>query len=159
MKKELDKETKKKYQDTKERWKANNTYLFSVRLQNSTDADLIERLKQAPSRQGELKRLARLGMEHEKSGTPADPDTIPEAYLKAIAPEPDHKTEQYIRLGKEYEKMLAAGWKLTPPHEEKAEEPKAGPALKNDYGFERTASGLPDLRKVKRWNEEEKKEE
>lgn len=66
MKKELDKETKKKYQDTKERWKANNTYLFSVRLQNSTDADLIERLKEAPSRQGELKRLARLGIEYER---------------------------------------------------------------------------------------------
>lgn len=66
MKKELDKETKKKYQDTKERWKAENTYLFSVRLQNSTDADLIERLKEAPSRQGELKRLARLGIEYER---------------------------------------------------------------------------------------------
>ena len=147
------------YSDAKAEWEKKNTYFFTSRLQNSTDADLIERLEAAPSRQGEMKRLMRLGILYEKQGTPAESDTLPEAYLKAIAPEPDPKTEQYIRLGKEYEKMLAAGWKLTPPHEEKAEEPKAGPALKNDYGFERTASGLPDLRKVKRWNEEEKEKE
>lgn len=59
-------DSKKKAQETNEKWKAENTYLFSVRLQNSTDADLIERLKEAPSRQGELKRLARLGIEYER---------------------------------------------------------------------------------------------
>lgn len=54
------------YSDAKAEWEKANTYLFSVRLQNSTDADLIERLKEAPSRQGELKRLARLGIEYER---------------------------------------------------------------------------------------------
>ena len=140
-------------------YKKENTRLIGLRMHNVHDADILSIVRNADSIQGELKRLIRLGILYEKNGTPAESDTLPEAYLKAIAPEPDPKTEQYIRLGKEYEKMLAAGWKLTPPHEEKAEEPKAGPALKNDYGFERTASGLPDLRKVKRWNEEEKKEE
>lgn len=104
---------KEKRQEWDNKWKAENTYLFSVRLQNSTDADLIERLKEAPSRQGELKRLARLGMEYEKlqkEGTAPTPVSAPQRQLK------------------------------------------------HDYGFERTASGLPDLRKVKRWNEEEKKE-
>lgn len=56
----------KYYSDAKAEWEKANTYLFSVRLQNSTDADLIERLKEAPSRQGELKRLARLGLEYER---------------------------------------------------------------------------------------------
>ena len=56
----------KQYQEVKERWKAANTFHFSVRLQNRTDADLIERIEAAPSKQGELKRLARLGIEYEK---------------------------------------------------------------------------------------------
>ena len=48
-----------------EKWKAENTFRFSVRLQRSTDADLIERVEKATSMQGELKRLARLGIEYE----------------------------------------------------------------------------------------------
>lgn len=56
----------KQYQEVKERWKAANTFHFSVRLQNRTDADLIERIEAAPSKQGELKRLARLGIEYER---------------------------------------------------------------------------------------------
>ncbi len=54
------------YSDAKAAWEKANTYLFSVRLQNSTDADIIERLEAAPSRQGELKRLMRLGIAYEK---------------------------------------------------------------------------------------------
>lgn len=47
-------------------WQKENTTQFTIRLQNSTDADLIERLKEAPSRQGEIKRLVRLGIEYER---------------------------------------------------------------------------------------------
>lgn len=113
MKKELDKETKKKYQDTKERWKAENTYLFSVRLQNSTDADLIERLKEAPSRQGELKRLARLGIAYEQQGGTAPAPT-------QAAPVPDKEIQRLARVGAEYEDMLRLGWVMVEP--EKKEE-------------------------------------
>lgn len=60
---------------------------------------------------------------------------------------------QLVRLGIEYEKLQREGTVPTPVAE--TERPK----LKNDYGFERTASGLPDLRKVKRWNQEENNEE
>ena len=60
---------------------------------------------------------------------------------------------QLVRLGIEYEKLQREGTATTPVAETKR------PKLKNDYGFERTASGLPDLRKVKRWNQEENNEE
>ena len=103
------------YTDAKAEWEKQNTYLFSVRLQNSTDADIIERIQAAPSRQGEIKRLVRLGIAYEK------------LQREGTAPTPVAETER--------------------------------PKLKNDYGFERTASGLPDLRKVKRWNQEENNEE
>ena len=60
---------------------------------------------------------------------------------------------QLVRLGIEYEKLQREG--TAPTHVAETVRPK----LKNDYGFERTASGLPDLRKVKRWNQEENNEE
>lgn len=56
----------KKALETRARWEASNTLHFSVRLQNSTDADIIERIEAAPSRQGEIKRLVRLGLEYER---------------------------------------------------------------------------------------------
>lgn len=60
---------------------------------------------------------------------------------------------QLLRLGIEYEKLQREGTAPAPVAE--TERPK----LKNDHGFERTASGLPDLRKVKRWNQKENNEE
>ena len=63
---DLTEEKRKQYQDTKERWKSRNTYHFSIRLQNSTDADIIKQIEKAPSKQGELKRLVRLGMKYEQ---------------------------------------------------------------------------------------------
>ena len=50
---------------------------------------------------------------------------------------------QLLRLGIEYEKLQREG--TAPTHVAETVRPK----LKNDYGFERTASGLPDLRKIK----------
>ena len=58
----------KYYSDAKAEWEKKNTFFFAARLQNSTDADLIERLEAAPSRQGEMKRLMRLGILYEKQG-------------------------------------------------------------------------------------------
>jgi len=66
MVKNMTEEKRKQYQKVKEKWKSENTFHFSVRLQNTTDADLIERISACPSKQGELKRLARLGIEYEK---------------------------------------------------------------------------------------------
>ena len=66
MPRELTDEQKKKYQATKERWKAKHTLIFSIRLQYTTDADIIEKLEEAESRQGEVKRLIRLGLEYER---------------------------------------------------------------------------------------------
>lgn len=60
---------------------------------------------------------------------------------------------QLVRLGIEYEKLQREGTAPTNVVE------TVRPKLKNDYGFERTASGLPDLRKVKRWNQKENNEE
>lgn len=47
-------------------WQKENTTQFTIRLQNSTDADIIEKLEAAESRQGEVKRLMRLGLEYER---------------------------------------------------------------------------------------------
>lgn len=63
------------------------------------------------------------------------------------------RVRELLRLGIEYEKLQREGTAPTPVA--KTERPK----LKKDYGFERTASGLPDLRKVKRWNQQENNEE
>ena len=68
-------------------------------------------------------------------------------------PKKQPRVRKLLRLGIEYEKLQREGTAPTPVAE--TERPK----LKNDYGFERTASGLPDLRKVKRWNQEKNNEE
>lgn len=47
-------------------WQKKNTIIFSIRLQNTTDADLIEWLADKPSRQGEIKRLMRIAIALEK---------------------------------------------------------------------------------------------
>lgn len=43
-------------------WKEQHTISFGVRLNRNTDADIIAKLEGAESRQGELKRLVRLGI-------------------------------------------------------------------------------------------------
>ena len=58
---------KKRRTEANDAWKKANTVIFSIRLQNSTDADIIERLAGAKSRQGEVKKLIRLGMEAERN--------------------------------------------------------------------------------------------
>lgn len=56
----------KKQQEYDAQWKKENTVLYGVRLQRSTDADIIEILENAKSKQGEVKRLMRLGIEYER---------------------------------------------------------------------------------------------
>lgn len=43
------------------------TILVGLRLQKSTDADIISAIEKASSKQGEVKRLVRLGLAAEKS--------------------------------------------------------------------------------------------
>lgn len=100
----------KYYSDAKAEWEKANTYLFSVRLQRSTDADIIEKLEAAESRQGEVKRLVRLGIAYEQQG-----GTAP-----APAPSVDRETQRLARVGAEYEDMLRRGWVMVEP--EKKEE-------------------------------------
>lgn len=47
-------------------WKEQHTISFGVRLNRNTDADIIAKLEGAASRQGELKRLVRLGIKAEE---------------------------------------------------------------------------------------------
>lgn len=49
----------------KRRWDAENTTMISLKLNNKTDADILEALEGKP-RQTEIKRLVRAGMEAEK---------------------------------------------------------------------------------------------
>jgi len=106
-------EQKKKYQATKERWKAEHTIIFSTRLQYNTDADIIEKLEAAESRQGELKRLVRLGIAYEQQGGSAPAPAT-------AAPAPDKEIQRLARVGAEYEDMLRRGWVMVEP--EKQEE-------------------------------------
>ena len=59
-------EQKKNRREVNQRWKEENTLSFGVRLNRNTDADIIAKLEGAPSRQGELKRLVRLGIKAEE---------------------------------------------------------------------------------------------
>ena len=59
-------EQKKNRREVNQRWKAENTLCFGVRLSRKTDADIIAKLEGAASRQGELKRLVRLGIKAEE---------------------------------------------------------------------------------------------
>jgi hypothetical protein len=47
-------------------WTKENTTRFGLKLQNSTDADIIERLKQQESMQGYIKELIRRDIESSK---------------------------------------------------------------------------------------------
>lgn len=49
----------------KRRWDAENTTMISLKLNNKTDADILDALEGKP-RQTEIKRLVRAGMEAEK---------------------------------------------------------------------------------------------
>ena len=60
-------EQKKNRREVNQRWKEQNTLSFGVRLNRKTDADIIAKLEGAASRQGELKRLVRLGIKSEQS--------------------------------------------------------------------------------------------
>lgn len=60
-------EQKKNRREVNQRWKEQNTLSFGVRLNRKTDADIIAKLVGAASRQGELKRLVRLGIKAEEA--------------------------------------------------------------------------------------------
>ena len=49
-----------------DKWKKKNTTMIGMRLQNTTDADIIEAIMNSSSKQGEIKRLVRLGLEYER---------------------------------------------------------------------------------------------
>lgn len=57
---------KKKQREWDEAYKKENTRLMSVRLHNVHDADILDAISKGKTRQGELMRLARLGIEYER---------------------------------------------------------------------------------------------
>lgn len=59
-------EQKKNQRRVNQAWKEQHTISFGVRLNRNTDADIIAKLEGAKSRQGELKRLVRLGIKAEE---------------------------------------------------------------------------------------------
>lgn len=124
-------------------YKKENTRLIGLRMHNVHDADILSIVRNADSIQGELKRLIRLGIAYEKSGADptlaAQPEPLPEAYLKAINPDPDPETEELIMFGKEYKKLLDAGCVMV---DRKMLERKPEPEMK--------AKPMIDLRKVVR---------
>lgn len=50
-------------------WTKKNTTYFGIKLQNSTDADILAALDGAESKQGEIKRLLRVALEMEKNSS------------------------------------------------------------------------------------------
>ena len=108
----------KYYSDAKAEWEKTNTYLFSTRLQRTTDADIIEKLEAADSRQGELKRLVRLGIAYEQQGCTAPATAQAPA---TAAPAPDKEIQRLARVGAEYEDMLRRGWRMVDPDDKKDE--------------------------------------
>lgn len=60
-------EQKKNQRRVNQAWKEQHTISFGVRLNRNTDADIIAKLEGAESRQGELKRLVRLGIKAEEA--------------------------------------------------------------------------------------------
>ena len=122
VKKEMEENMARKtkyYSDAKAEWEKANTYLFSTRLQRTTDADIIEKLEAAESRQGELKRLVRLGIAYEQQGGTAP---APAQAPAPVAPAPDKEIQRLARVGAEYEDMLRRGWRMVEP-EKKEDEP------------------------------------
>ena len=59
-------EQKKNRREVNQAWKERHTISFGVRLNRKTDADIIAKLEGAASRQGELKRLVRMGIKAEE---------------------------------------------------------------------------------------------
>ena len=59
-------EQKENQRRVNQAWKEQHTISFGVRLNRKTDADIIAKLEGAASRQGELKRLVRLGIKAEE---------------------------------------------------------------------------------------------
>jgi len=53
--------------EAEKKWKAENTVFIGLRFQKSTDADIIKAISGVKSKQGEIKRLIRLGLEAEKN--------------------------------------------------------------------------------------------
>ena len=118
VKKEMEENMARKtkyYSEAKAEWEKANTYLFSTRLQRTTDADIIEKLEAAESRQGELKRLVRLGIAYEQQGGAIQGVSAPDP-----TPAVDRETQRLARVGAEYEDMLRRGWVMVEP--EKQEE-------------------------------------
>lgn len=60
-------EQKENQRRVNQAWKEQHTISFGVRLNRNTDADIIAKLEGAESRQGELKRLVRLGIKAEEA--------------------------------------------------------------------------------------------
>lgn len=58
------------FTEAEKKWKEKNTVMVVMRLQKSTDADLIEAINSAKSKQGEIKRLMRIGLACEKENSP-----------------------------------------------------------------------------------------
>lgn len=52
--------------EARKEWTKKNTTYFGIKLQNSTDADILAALDGADSKQGEIKRLLRIAIEIEK---------------------------------------------------------------------------------------------
>lgn len=52
--------------EARKAWTKANTTRFALKLQNSTDADIIEHLKQQPSMQGYIKELIRKDIQSSK---------------------------------------------------------------------------------------------
>ena len=57
--------------EARKEWVKNNTVFIGMRLQKSTDADILEQLDRAAAvgvgKQTEIKRLIRIGLEAEKN--------------------------------------------------------------------------------------------
>lgn len=49
------------------KWMKENTTHIGIKLNNRTDADILEYIEGKPSKQGEIKRLVRIAMEVEKN--------------------------------------------------------------------------------------------
>ena len=154
MPRELTDEQKKKYQATKERWKANHTLIFSTRLQYTTDADIIEKLEAAESRQGEVKRLVRLGIAYEQQGGTAP---APAQSPAPAAPAPDKEIQRLARVGAEYEDMLRRGWRMVEP--EKKEDEHISKSVQDAISRLKQVMEERRAREAQQAEQEEKEEE
>ena len=57
---------KERRQEVQEAWRAENTERITIRFNKHTDADILQQLDGVESKQGEVKRLVRLGMAAER---------------------------------------------------------------------------------------------